>query len=311
MRCPSCYELPLPPADQTGWPWTHESLSHPLGLAATQDWPRISIVIPSYNQGEFIEATIRSVLLQGYPDLECLIMDGGSSDQTLGIIRQYEPWLTAWVSEPDRGQTHAINKGWQRATGELVAYLNSDDLLYPNGIWAIACAYQNHPTADLIYGAGAKINTQNQVLQKIPYRPYNPKLLRTRCYILSQSLFIRRQAVAAVGWLDESLYYTMDWELTLRMTPRFPMVAIPDDVGMWRRHPATKTWAGGWDFKREIAAVGRRHNGMLDRNFLVFWPLFWCDQLATRTQWGLFKTLGQLLRWLFDRIYGADTYMMR
>ena len=94
-------------------------------------WPRISIVTPSFNQGQFIEETIRSILLQGYPNLEYIIIDGGSTDESVEIIKKYEPWLTYWVSEKDRGQAHAINKGLERCTGEILAYINSDDYYYP------------------------------------------------------------------------------------------------------------------------------------------------------------------------------------
>ena len=127
MRCPTLDELPPPPSGKAGWPWTEEGPPIPDASAERQQWPRVSIVTPSYNQGRFLEETIRSVLLQGYPDFEYFIIDGGSADESLEIIRRYEPWLTYWTSEPDRGQSDAINKGWARATGDVVTYLNSDD----------------------------------------------------------------------------------------------------------------------------------------------------------------------------------------
>src|SRR5918995_1840642 len=117
-------QLPLPPDNKTGWPCTDVPAAASYMLPDTGQWPRITIVTASYNQGKFIEETIRSVLLQGYPNLEYIIIDGGSTDSTTAVIRKYEEWLTYWVSEPDEGQTDAIKKGWGLATGEVVAYIN-------------------------------------------------------------------------------------------------------------------------------------------------------------------------------------------
>src|SRR4030042_6265175 len=126
MRCPTLKELPSPPQGKTGWPWTEESPQLHNTMPDGSPWPKISIVTPSFNQGQFIEETIRSVLLQGYSDLEYIIIDGGSKDDSIELIRKYEKWLTYWVSEPDHGQSHAINKGFRKASGEIVAWLNSD-----------------------------------------------------------------------------------------------------------------------------------------------------------------------------------------
>ncbi len=139
MHCSTLNELPAPPPGKTGWPWTEESPQLPGTMPDGSPWPSVSIVTPSLNQRQFIEETIRSVLLQGYPDLEYIIIDGGSTDGSLEIIKKYEPWLAYRVSERDRGQSHAINKGWQRARGEILAWLNSDDTYNPG---AIRCAVE-------------------------------------------------------------------------------------------------------------------------------------------------------------------------
>jgi glycosyltransferase involved in cell wall biosynthesis len=131
MRCPGLRDLPEPSATRTGWPWTETS---PNIEGAGGEWPRITVVTPSFNQGAYIEETLRSVLLQGYPNLEYIVIDGGSTDGSVETIRRYARWLDYWVSEPDRGQAHALNKGFARASGDVLGWLNSDDVYLPGAL---------------------------------------------------------------------------------------------------------------------------------------------------------------------------------
>jgi glycosyltransferase involved in cell wall biosynthesis len=153
MHCPTLAELPPPPPGKNMWPWTEETRPVPPARPDGSLWPRISIVTPSYNQGRFIEETIRSILLQGYPDLEYIIIDGGSTDQSVEIIKKYEPWLAYWVSEEDRGQSHAINKGFSKVTGEYINWINSDDSLRPYALRTIGEAAALRPGVDIISGS--------------------------------------------------------------------------------------------------------------------------------------------------------------
>src|SRR5262249_38814525 len=140
MRSPSFSELPATPPGKTGWPWTEGQPVQDECMPEGQPWPRVSIVTPSYNQGSFLEETIRSVLLQGYPNLEYSVIDGGSTDESVEVLRRYEPWLTRWVSEADAGQSAAINLGFLPATGDVFGWLNSDDVYEP-GALAHAATY--------------------------------------------------------------------------------------------------------------------------------------------------------------------------
>lgn len=138
----SIKDLQLPPG-KTGWPWTEETKPLPNKMPDGREWPRISIVTPSYNQGQFLEETIRSVLLQGYPNLEYIIIDGGSTDNSVEIIKKYASFLTYWVSEKDQGQSDALNKGFYLSTGNICAYLNSDDVFFPAVFEKVALLYSN------------------------------------------------------------------------------------------------------------------------------------------------------------------------
>jgi cellulose synthase/poly-beta-1,6-N-acetylglucosamine synthase-like glycosyltransferase len=162
-RCPHLKDLPPPPPGKTGWPWTEESRPLPDATADGQLWPKISIVTPSYNQGRFIEECIRSVLLQGYPNLEYIIIDGGSTDETVEVIKKYEPWLAYWESEPDRGQSHAINKGLAKSTGQLFNWHNSDDVLTSNSLTTMAAAMVKHPQAGYAHGYRIIIDAKGAV----------------------------------------------------------------------------------------------------------------------------------------------------
>lgn len=227
MRCPTLSELPPSPPGKTGWPWTEESPQLPAMMPDGRPWPRVSTVTPSYNQGQFIEETIRSVLLQGYPDLEYFIIDGGSTDGSAEIIRRYERWLTYWVSEPDRGQSHAINKGLLRATGEYCNYINSDDLLVPNTLFEIARVFQAYPNTHVIYGKCVLVDEKGQTIAIRQGQILGLlQLLRVWEYMGSEeqvsqpAVFCRRDILVEVNGFREDLHYTMDYEMWLRLLDR-------------------------------------------------------------------------------------------
>jgi len=214
MRCPTLKELPPPPPGKIGWPWTEESPPLPDTMPDGRPWPRVSIVTPSYNQGQFIEETIRSVLLQGYPDLEYIIIDGGSTDGSVDIIRKYEPWLAYWVSEPDKGQADAINKGWRKATGEFLSWLNSDDILLPNAlVQAVSHLVANRDSL-LVYCDQRVIDENSNMLFEIHLPDFELRdVIRSWLNPVNQPGFLMRSKVLkCVGFLDENLSFSMDFD---------------------------------------------------------------------------------------------------
>ena len=230
MHCPTLNELPASPPGRSGWPWTEESTRLPNQTPDGHSWPRISVVTPSYNQGQFLEETIRSVLLQGYPDLDYIIIDGGSTDGSVEVIKKYEPWLTYWVSEPDRGQSHAINKGWQRACGKILAWLNSDDTYNPSAIRCAVEALRANPGVGMVYSDMSYIDVSSKVIHRLRSQPYEFHKLLVDNYVTQSTVFVRRGVLDAVGLLDETLHLIMDQELWLRIGRRNAVSYLPGTV---------------------------------------------------------------------------------
>jgi glycosyltransferase involved in cell wall biosynthesis len=212
LPCPP--KLPASAAGRPTWPWTDEAphRSDPADLDAA--WPRISIVIPSLNHAQHLEACLRSVLMQGYPKLELIVIDGGSRDGTVEVLRKYEPWLTSWASEPDRGQTHAINKGFARSTGEVLNWLCCDDLLLPGSLHAIGRAFQASPETDLVYGGTEHKYPDDPSRDGIQRpAPRDIAMLPALNFIRQPSCFFRRRLLKRDPPLDESLDLVMDYDL--------------------------------------------------------------------------------------------------
>jgi glycosyltransferase involved in cell wall biosynthesis len=231
-------DLPLPPVGKRGWPWTVGT--KPLaGRADGSPWPKLSIVTPSYNQGQFLEATIRSVLLQGYPHLEYIIIDGGSTDESVAIIRKYERWLTFWVSEPDDGQTAAINRGLERSTGDYLGWLNSDDL-YTKGAFGKAIgAFLKHPESIVVHGNRILLDADDRVFGCSPVPAFNPP--EEPCVVCSETAFWTRSVMDACGLLNSDLVFVMDLEFFSRLFQCGKFVKLDDYLGYFRCHDFSKS----------------------------------------------------------------------
>lgn len=244
MQCPSLLELPPPPANKTDWPWTEESPQLPNTMDNGKPWPKISIVTPSYNKAQFIEETIRSVLLQGYPNLEYIIIDGVSTDNSIDIIRKYESWLSYWVSEPDKGQSDAINKGWQHSSGEILAYINADDTYESNALQMIANFLSEQTDVEMVYGDCNLIDKKGQFIRKAPAKDFDLKpLVCNEWFIPQQSTFVRHRVIKEVGKMNENLHLVMDWELWLRIALKgFKIYYLPKILANFRQYDEIKTF---------------------------------------------------------------------
>ncbi len=247
--------LPPGPPGKTGFPWDAESGRLPGPARASGIWPRITVGTPSFNQGPYLEECIRSVLLQGYPKVEYIIIDGGSADGSVETVRKYAPWLTHWCSERDRSQAHALKKCLGRATGEFFNWINSDDVLAPGALWRVAEAAQ--AGCDLVAGACLDFDDAGS-RSVIPNRGLNPSdiiLGRNGSSFHQPSVWWRREWIERCGGIDERFDLAFDYDLLLRFLSLEPRIDYaPEILAHFRLHPSSKTCAraAGFGPEREM-----------------------------------------------------------
>lgn len=230
-------------------------------------YPKISIVTPSFNQGRFLEQTIKSILDQNYPNLEYIIIDGGSSDNSVQLIKKYEDRLAYWVSEPDHGQAHAINKGIEHCTGEIFNWINSDDILLPGSIETVARSFMNNPCLEWFLGAIDLVGEQGEGEFLSHQQPYMDEdrahwLGHYGKYYLfcQQASFMRLPVFNKFGMLDETLHYCFDHEFYLRLLFGGIRPAIcRETLGLFRIHPNAKTGGNCGEFRHQDHKVAIRY----------------------------------------------------
>jgi glycosyltransferase involved in cell wall biosynthesis len=248
------------------------------------DWPKISIVTPSFNQAVFLERTIQSVLSQDYPNLEYIIIDGGSTDGSVDIIKKYAGKLAYWVSEKDNGQTHAINKGFRRASGDIVAWLNSDDEYCPGALKTVARTFMEDKELDVVFGNRLTIDENENILRDDRHTRYTFAALVLYGMIISQpAAFWKRRLLEQFGYLDESMRFAMDYEFFCRIGEHIKTKHVRMHFAKFRRQSSSKT--------SNIIDVGRAEHRQISEKYLKEackgWPvkLVILSVFAQRTFW--------------------------
>jgi glycosyltransferase involved in cell wall biosynthesis len=279
--------------------------------------PSITIVTPSLNQGRFIRQTVDSVLNQDYPALNYIVMDGGSIDETVDILRSYGDRLQ-WFSQPDGGQSWAINQSWQTSSSEILSWLNSDDILLPGALKTVARFFLENPDVDMVYGNCDYINAEGMLLKPYPTREYDYAALLAgeSDFIPQPATFIRRSVYQAVGPLDESLVYVMDLDYWLRAGIYHKVVHLSEKLASLRLHEEAKSISGLKKFASELIYLHQKlfntpalpprikqleNKAMYHAYYRAADSAFWSEVLpeARKYAWKAFKTIPYRIRGLW------------
>ncbi len=227
-------------------------------------FPKISVVTPSFNQGTYLKETLGSLVSQRYPDLEVIVMDGGSTDDSVEVIRSFEESIAHWESQPDRGQSHAINKGFERATGDVLCWLNSDDVLLPGALNAVAHAFNTHADWSWISGSCLQFGERLHSVGGFYELPNDPAEWMVHCPISQPSTFWRRSLYERFGGLDESFHYALDYEYWVRLaTGGIKLHFVDRPLSAYRLHDESKTVSQAEKFAAEEARLREKHRERL------------------------------------------------
>ncbi len=282
--------LPAAPVNRTGWPWENDS---PSIYSPTLTYPKISVVTPTFQHGHYLEETIRSVLLQGYPNLEYIVIDGGSKDGTVEILERYSNFISYWVSEPDRGHAHALNKGFARSTGEILAWINAGDFYFPQALHRIAQVFQAFPEINWLTAAqqGHYREETGTYASFVPgfsksffmaggYLGFESFALD---FIQQESTFWRKSLWEKTGsHLNESLRMANDFDLWRRFFTYADLALLDARLGCFRHHADQRSAHQTVLYKQEAwACLGRKENSLLSYAYRIFRKL----RLHERMEW--------------------------
>ena len=289
--------ISFPELGKNGWPWVKKASEYAYVDQRKHfdgPWPKISIVTPSFNQADYIEETILSIIFQDYPNLEFIVIDGGSIDGSIDTIDKYESSIDYWISEPDRGSGDAIAKGFNRATGDIFVWLNTDDLLLPGALHTVARKFMISPSTDWIIGEAIEIDSESGLLRPwfSPQIHYST-LLFSGCWFHQPASFWRRSIYNKVEGFDSTFQFAYDYDLFLRMAAITRPVMIRQFLAAFRFHSKSKTMTMPHVCRSDMAILQERHGA--GKYPLVFRNLF--KELFLR----YVDRMNQLKRWMWQR----------
>lgn len=258
--------LPYPPPGKSGWPWTEGSVQMPPLMPDGKPWPRITLVTPSYNQGWALEETLRSVLVQGYPNLEYIVMDGASADESVAVIKKYEPWLDYWESAKDQGQADALKRGFAKASGQIYGWLNSDDYFLSGALKAIAELVSKNPEASAWVGTTHEVGRNGAFIRAVtPSSGTKDEFFnwsRGKLHFHQPACFFSAKAYKQVGGLDDRMWCTMDMDLWIRLRDLGDFAVEDIPVACARIYPEMKSAGGAGNPKSlvDLITIAVKHD---------------------------------------------------
>lgn len=280
---------------------------------------KVSIITPSYNQGRFIDETIRSVISQeGDFFLEYIIMDGGSTDDSVDIVKKYDRLIKEgkwplkcrgveyrWVSEKDRGQADAVNKGFKAAKGEMLGWLNSDDTYLPGAISMALKYFEENRDVMMVYGEGYHINETGGIIERYPTEPFNWEKFARTCFICQPTVFLRRSVLEMAGMLDANLQYCMDYEYWMRISERLKIGFLPEYLANSRLYPETKTMSKRVEVYKEIKETVKKHYGFVPDSWRYGYTYWRVERWL-----GADSRIKKMLLYIFRRLLFAYAYTL-
>ncbi len=244
---------------------------------SVEEWPRIGVVTPTYNMAEFLEETITSVLSQEYPNLDYVVMDGGSKDGTVDILRKYDGKLR-WCSERDKGQADAINKGWHALSGDIFTFLNSDDTYLPNALSTIASHFKRNPGVGMIYGEAYHVDIKGKTIDRYPTQPFDLQTLNNQCYICQPAAFMLREAFANAGMMNVDMHFALDYELWIRLAKQYGVRKVDEYLATSRMHMDNKTLSSRRKVYQEIISTVKTQYGYVPYEWINGYSCYLLDR---------------------------------